>query len=158
MTDNIAILQGFTRAVIADSGRETLTLLIKPDADLDGCFDAWDTDEQEFIVVNGWLFTVEDDDSTESDALPADTAGPSRFDVVTGTAPSYWACYFINGDVDGMDDAEIAQADAFADWLGGNIVGCEDAGFCHHHDATQFGVGGADCQTFTALVDRESVQ
>lgn len=151
-------LQGFTRAVTADSDMVTLSLLIKPDTDLDDRFKAWDTEEQEFIMVNGWLFTVEDDDSTESDALPAENAVPSRFETVTGTAPSYWACYFINGDAGDMSDAEIAQADAFADWLGGSIVSCEDADFCHHHDATQFGVGGADCQTYTALIDRESVQ
>lgn len=75
------------------------------------------------------------------------------FETVTGTAPSYWASYFINGDASGMEDDEIAAADAFAEWLGGNIVDCEDAGFMHYHDAHRFGIGGADCQTYTALIE-----
>jgi len=73
-------------------------------------------------------------------------------DIITATAPSYWACYFINGDYSGMDDAEIVQADAFADWLGGHIVDCEDAGFITWHDARQFGALASDCQTYTALI------
>jgi hypothetical protein len=72
--------------------------------------------------------------------------------TVTATAPSYWACYFINDDATGMEDAEIAQADAFAEWLGGSIVDCEDAGFITYHDARQFGVLAADCSTYTALL------
>jgi hypothetical protein len=75
------------------------------------------------------------------------------FETITATAPSYWACYFINGDAGDMDDTEIAQADAFADWLGGNIVSCEDAGFIHHHDARSFGALASDCQTYTALIE-----
>ena len=63
MTDNVAVLDGFTREVIADSDRHTLYLLVKPDTDFDDRFRAWDTDEQEFIFVNGWLFSV--DDNTE---------------------------------------------------------------------------------------------
>jgi hypothetical protein len=84
----------------------------------------------------------EQDDKADTD---------SRFETVTGTAPSFWASYFINGDSSGMEDEEIAQADKFAEWLGGDIVDCVDADFMHHHDASQFGVGGADCQTYTAL-------
>jgi hypothetical protein len=73
------------------------------------------------------------------------------FDTITGTAPSHWACYFINGDASGMTDQEIEAADNFAGWLGGSIVDCEDAGFIHWHDARQFYPFAADCQTFTAL-------
>lgn len=58
MTDNVAVLQGFTKEVTADSSEYTLFLLVKPDADFDGRFKAWDIDEQEFIAVNGWLFDV----------------------------------------------------------------------------------------------------
>lgn len=73
---------------------------------------------------------------------------------VTATAPSHWASYLINGDDSAMDEAEIAQADAFADWLGGSIVGCEDAGFCHFHDGRHVGADyAADCQTYTALIE-----
>ena len=61
MTDNVAVLDGYTREVIADNGRcLSLNLLIKPDTDLDGTFKAWDTDCQEYIRVNGWLFTFDD--------------------------------------------------------------------------------------------------
>jgi hypothetical protein len=60
MTDNVAVLDGFTREVVADSDACTLFLLVKPDTDFDGTFKAWDTDAQEFIRVNGWLFVVND--------------------------------------------------------------------------------------------------
>ena len=77
-----------------------------------------------------------------------------HLEPVTATAPSYWASYLINGDDSAMNEAEIAQADAFADWLGGSIVSCEDAGFCHFHDARYVGADyAADCQTYTALVE-----
>ena len=61
MTDNVAILKGYTKEIIAtnDHGLE-LFLLVQPDADLDDRFKAWDTDCQEFIRVNGWLFSIED--------------------------------------------------------------------------------------------------
>lgn len=74
-------------------------------------------------------------------------------ETVTATGPSHWACYFINGDSGDMSDAEINQADQFAEWLGGHIVDCEDAGFIHWHDARAFGVLASDCQTYTALIE-----
>lgn len=61
-TDTIARTQGYTRAVVADCDLHTLELLIKPDADLDGTFRAWDRDQQEWLRVNGWLFVIEDDE------------------------------------------------------------------------------------------------
>jgi hypothetical protein len=76
----------------------------------------------------------------------------ANFETITATAPSCWACYFINGDESDMTDTEIAQADAFAEWLGGHIVDCEDAGFIAWHDARAFGVLPADCSTYTALI------
>lgn len=61
MTDNVAVLDGYTRNVIAESGRcLSLNLLIKPDTDLDGEFKAWDCDCQEWLTVRGWLFTFDD--------------------------------------------------------------------------------------------------
>ena len=36
-----------------------MALLVKPGTDFDTRFKAWDRDEQEFIRVNGWLFTIE---------------------------------------------------------------------------------------------------
>ncbi|PSH64673.1 hypothetical protein [Phyllobacterium sophorae] len=59
MTDNVAVLDGFTKEVMAFSDMVELHLLIKPDADLDDRFKAWDCDEQEYLQVNGWLFTFE---------------------------------------------------------------------------------------------------
>jgi hypothetical protein len=59
MSDNIAILAGFTQEVLAESDQHSLCLLVKPGTDFDTSFKAWDMDEQEFIRVNGWLFTVE---------------------------------------------------------------------------------------------------
>ena len=60
MGDNKAILQGYTRQVIAKGREFDLYLLVKPDTDFDGQFKTYDTDNQEFIRVNGWLFTFED--------------------------------------------------------------------------------------------------
>jgi len=99
---------------------------------------------------------AEQDAEKSRDEQQAERDKESRFETVTGTAPSHWACYFINGDSSGMEDSEIEQADAFAEWLGGDVVSCEDAGFMHHHDASQFGVGGADCQTYSALIEKDS--
>jgi hypothetical protein len=59
MTDNVAVLDGFTKEVVAENEHHSLFLLVRPDADLDDRFKAWDTDEQEFIFVNGWLFSIE---------------------------------------------------------------------------------------------------
>jgi len=75
------------------------------------------------------------------------------FETVTGTAPSHWACYFMYGDVGDMTEQETAQADQLAEWLGGNINGCDDAGFIHWHDARQFGVLASDCQIYIALIE-----
>jgi hypothetical protein len=58
MTDNIAVLQGFTQEVVADSDSYTLYLLVRPDTDFDSTFEAWDTDSQEYLRINGWLFTI----------------------------------------------------------------------------------------------------
>jgi hypothetical protein len=87
----------------------------------------------------------------------------AKLQPVTGIAPSHWAPYFINGDPSGFDfsntptsnagDLDKAHADAFAAYMGGPIVDCEDYGFCWHHDATQFGALASDCQTYTALID-----
>jgi hypothetical protein len=56
-----AIAAGFAKPVIADSSMHTLELLIKPDADLDGTFAAYDHGESEMLSVNGWLFSISPD-------------------------------------------------------------------------------------------------
>lgn len=57
MSDNIAILDGFTKEILAECAEYSLHLLVKPKTDLDDCFRAWDCDNQEYIKVNGWLFS-----------------------------------------------------------------------------------------------------
>jgi hypothetical protein len=58
MTDNVAVLEGFTKEVEITSCRgEELFLLVKPDTDMDSRFKAWCMDNQEYITVNGWLFS-----------------------------------------------------------------------------------------------------
>ena len=79
-------------------------------------------------------------------------------ETVTGTAPSHWACYFINGDSDSMSEEEERAADQFAAWLGGIPCDCEEAGFIRYHDASQFWPFAADCQTYTALIQTEGVE
>lgn len=65
MTDNVAVLDGFTREVMAVSDGCDLHLLVKPETDFSDCFKAWDCDEQAFIRVNGWLFTYDDIERAE---------------------------------------------------------------------------------------------
>lgn len=74
---------------------------------------------------------------------------------VTGTAPSHWACYFINGDSDCMDESDVAAADLFAAWLGACPCDCEDAGFLNWPDSRLQGFSpfAADCQTYSALIE-----
>lgn len=55
-----AMAKGYTRAIWAESDDYTLSLLVKPDADIEGTFRAWDQDESEWLKVNGWLFSIED--------------------------------------------------------------------------------------------------
>lgn len=62
MTDNVAVLAGFTREIIAEGGCYELHLMVRPEAYLDGTFCAWCCDDQEFINVNGWNFIIEDID------------------------------------------------------------------------------------------------
>lgn len=60
MGDNGAILAGFTKEVMASAAGCDLHLFVKPDADLDDRFLAWDADVCEWVTVNGCLFTFED--------------------------------------------------------------------------------------------------
>ena len=60
MTDNIAVLDGFTKEIYAHNAEYELYLLVKPDTKYDDTFRAWCTDNQEYIRVNGWLFNVEE--------------------------------------------------------------------------------------------------
>ena len=73
-------------------------------------------------------------------------------ETIEATAPSAWAPYLVNGDSSGLEAEDIIAADQFAEWLGGYIVSCEDAGFIWHHDARQFCPLGADCSTYIAII------
>lgn len=55
-----AMAKGYTRAIWAESPEYMLSLMAKPEADLDGTFRAFDLDELEWLSVNGWLFSIED--------------------------------------------------------------------------------------------------
>ena len=57
--DNLAVLKGFTEEITLTSAEHDLYLLVKPGTDPDSRFKAWDTDCQEFVYVNGWLFYQE---------------------------------------------------------------------------------------------------
>lgn len=59
MSDNVAILDGYTLEVVADNGQDQLFLLCRPGTDFEGTFKAWDTDNQEFIRVNGWMYSID---------------------------------------------------------------------------------------------------
>lgn len=60
MTDNIAILEGYTLAVEAESKNTgySLYLLVKPGTEFSARFRAWDTEDQDFTFVNGWMFVI----------------------------------------------------------------------------------------------------
>jgi len=58
MTDNVAILDGYTVEAWLDTGFTDFPILVKPDTDLDSRFKAFDTDNQEYIMVNGWTVTI----------------------------------------------------------------------------------------------------
>lgn len=54
-TDNRAVMEGYTRHVEIEIGDCFFAALIKPDTDLDSTFKCFDTDNQEWLTVNGWL-------------------------------------------------------------------------------------------------------
>lgn len=60
MTDNVAVLEGYTREIMGEYKGMSLFLLVKPDTQLDQRFKAWNMDMQEFIHVNGWLTSFDD--------------------------------------------------------------------------------------------------
>lgn len=60
-TDNEAVMRGYTRHVLIEIGDCSFAALIQPDTDLDSAFKAFDTDNQEWLRVNGWLaHSIED--------------------------------------------------------------------------------------------------
>jgi hypothetical protein len=55
MTDNIAVLAGYTEEVFIEYKGMTINVLAMPNQDLSQRFKAWDMNQQEFIFINGWL-------------------------------------------------------------------------------------------------------
>jgi hypothetical protein len=54
---------------MAISDQHEFACLVKPDADLDGVVKVFNTDDQEWLHLNGWLFSFEDTEQTkESEA------------------------------------------------------------------------------------------
>lgn len=73
-------------------------------------------------------------------------------ELITYTAPSSWASYFINGDDSGLEEDEKRAADDFLAWaVLGAPVSCEDAGFIRRPDSFAVYPYAADCQTYTFL-------
>ena len=60
MSDNGAVLAGYTKELFLSSMEVDLYVLVKPSTDLDGIFKAWDTDNQQWLTVYGWNFTSEE--------------------------------------------------------------------------------------------------
>jgi hypothetical protein len=53
MSDNIAILEGFTTEIMCETEDGVLFLLVKPNTNFAGIYRAWDTDSQKFITLGG---------------------------------------------------------------------------------------------------------
>jgi hypothetical protein len=52
--------KGYTKEVYASGGPFDLELLIMPGQHLDETFKAYDLAEEEYLLVDGWLFEFED--------------------------------------------------------------------------------------------------
>lgn len=59
MSDNVAVLDGFTDGYMAYSPMADMFIMVKPGTDFDSRFKAWDSDMQEYVMVNGWMWTFE---------------------------------------------------------------------------------------------------
>lgn len=55
MSDNEAVLNGWTRELMCSAGENEIHILVDPEVDLDTRFRAWDCDSQEIVVINGWM-------------------------------------------------------------------------------------------------------
>lgn len=59
MSDNGAVMDGYTQEVFAHCGEAELYLLVKPGTDFSGTFHAWDMDLQCYVDVDGGMFSIE---------------------------------------------------------------------------------------------------
>ena len=53
MSDNVAVLEGFTKEYMAKSATREFPILVKPGTPFGGTFKAWDMDEQKFVRIDG---------------------------------------------------------------------------------------------------------
>ena len=75
--------------------------------------------------------------------------------TITFTAPSSWACYLINGDHSGLEDADKIEADNCIEDLikrhgNGHVVDCGEAYFTWKR--TDYGTLAGDYCEYTILV------
>jgi hypothetical protein len=56
--DNLLLLDEYTVSVTASNAEYDLFLLVKPDAELDATFVAYDCDAEQFVTVHGDLFHI----------------------------------------------------------------------------------------------------
>lgn len=53
MTDNVAVLKGFTREIMIETKDHVIFALVKPNTKFAGLYRAWDADAQTFITIEG---------------------------------------------------------------------------------------------------------
>lgn len=71
-----------------------------------------------------------------------------EIEVLEYTLPDYLACYLINGDTDGITEAEMNEIDEYLKSEGVCIVSMEeDSSFRWSNDLNNI---GANCSTYTA--------
>ncbi len=58
-TDNEAQALGYTKQLMAEANCMSMHISVRPDADLDGVIRAFDHDNQEYILLNGWMWEFE---------------------------------------------------------------------------------------------------
>ena len=73
-----------------------------------------------------------------------------RLTETTAIGYAYWAPYLINGDSSGLDETAIADADKFAEYLGGNIVNCDESSMFETPEFPH-NLPFGDCITYYAL-------
>jgi|HubBroStandDraft_3_1064219.scaffolds.fasta_scaffold116966_3 hypothetical protein len=57
MSEAQAIAKGYDVVVEATGNTMDFLLLVKPEQDYDDRFMAWDLEQGEWIMINGWLFS-----------------------------------------------------------------------------------------------------
>lgn len=76
--------------------------------------------------------------------------------LVSYLLPTHWACYFINDDPSGLEEDEIAAADAWwQETFSSQSATCVDAdeeyGFARYHDAAGYCLA-TDCTIYRFLI------